>query len=177
MFATASSDGAYSVVDIDTGRVKPLTRDAFDELLRAQAPKIEETPEQLHDECLALVTSLFQTSNVHPLKLDGNPIEPVEGGSPGMEYFHYINGHTLQTNGTRRTYTSYTYITCVEMEEQMVIDDGKIVVILINTFDFAGIRTSGPNHESWTQDLYHMRELLTGAVARWVEDEGHSRDV
>lgn len=36
------------------------------------------------------------------------------------------------------------YITCVEMEEQMVIDDGKIVVILINTFDFAGIRTSGP---------------------------------
>ena len=64
MFATASSDGAYSVVDIDTGRVKPLTRDAFDELLRAQAPEIEETPEQLHDECLPLVTFLFQTSNV-----------------------------------------------------------------------------------------------------------------
>ena len=50
----------------------------------------------------------------------------------------------------------------------MIIDDGKITAILINTFDYAGIRTSSPTHESWTRDLFHMRELLQEAVERWV---------
>ena len=66
------------------------------------------------------------------------------------------------------TYTSYTYINCVEMQEQMVIQDDAITAILINTFDYAGIRTSAPGHESWHRDLYHMREILMEAVERWA---------
>ena len=50
------------------------------------------------------------------------------------------------------------------MKEQMVIQDDSITAVLINTFDYAGIRTSAPGHESWHRDLYHMREILMEAV-------------
>jgi hypothetical protein len=117
----------------------------------------------LETECIALVTSLFQETNVHPLKLDGQEVDLVEGGSPGIEYLHYINGHTLSVENDKRTYTSYTYINCVEMQEQLVIQDDAVRAILINTFDYAGIRTSAPSHDSWRRDLYHMCEVLEEA--------------
>ena len=56
------------------------------------------------------MTSLFQTKNVHPIKLDDQEIDPIEGSSPGIEYFHFINGHTLSVGEDKCTYTSYTYI-------------------------------------------------------------------
>lgn len=166
MFATASSDGTFEMVDATTGRSTPMSFADFDQLLQSQAHPIEEAPEVLEAECIALVTSLFQTKNVHPIKLDGKEIEPIEGASAGIEYFHFINGHTLSVVEDKRTYTSYTYINCVEMQEQLVIQDDTITAALINTFDYAGIRTSAPGHESWQRDLYHMREVLMEAVER-----------
>ena len=107
MYATASADGSFRLVDVTNGHARTMTHEEFDALMHAQAPQIEETPDALHDECLALLTSaLFHNTNVHPLKLDGKEIPPVRGGSPGLEHLHYIDGHTLETNGTKRTYTS-----------------------------------------------------------------------
>ncbi len=40
------------------------------------------------------------------------------------------------------------------MQEQVVIQDNAITAVLINTFDYAGIRTSAPGHASWLRDLY-----------------------
>ena len=140
----------------------------YEQILQNQAPPIEETPEALEAECIALVTSLFQTKHVHPIKLDNKEIDPIEGASPGIEHFHFINGHTLTVGEDKRTYTSYTYINCVEMQEQMIIQDHVITAVLINTFDYAGIRTSAPGHDSWHRDLYHMREVLMEAVERWA---------
>jgi|MDTE01.1.fsa_nt_gb hypothetical protein len=165
MLATASSDGTFAMFDPTTGQSYSLSFAEFDQLLLEQAPlPIIETPEALEAECIALVTSLFQTKNVHPIKLDDKEIVPIEGASPGIEFFSFQNGHTLAVAENKRTYTSYTYITCVEMKEQMVIQDDSITAVLINTFDYAGIRTSAPGHESWHRDLYHMREILMEAV-------------
>ena len=164
MFATASSDGTFAMVDAITGQFHPMSFADFDKVLLNQAHPIEEAPEVLEAECIALVTSLFQTKNVHPIKLDDKEIDPIEGASPGIDFFHFINGHTLTVAGNKRTYTSYTYMNCVEMQEQLVIQDDTITAVLINTFDYAGIRTSAPGHESWQRDLYHMREILMEAV-------------
>lgn len=162
MIDTVSSNGTFGVTDATTGRT--MSRPDFEQILRSMTRPIEETQEVLEAECIALVTSLFQTKDVHPIKLDGKEINPIIGASPGIEYFHYIKGHTLTLTEGRRTYTSYTYINCVEMQEQMVIQDDAITAILINTFNYAGIRTSAPGHESWHSDLYDMREMLMEAV-------------
>lgn len=166
MFATACSNGSFAMVDATTGQSHAISFAEFDQLLLDQAPPIEETPEALEAECVALVTSLFQTKNVHPIKLDDKEIDPIEGASPGIDFFHFINGHTRAVAGSKQTYTSYTYINCVEMQEQMVIENDAITAILINTFDYAGIRTSAPGHASWHRNLYHMREVLMEAVDR-----------
>ena len=170
MFATASSNGSFTLVDASNGETRNLSFEDYEQLMLMQAPAIEETADQLQAECVDLATSLFRDTKMHPVKLDGAPIDPVDGGSPGMQYYTYINGHTLSTTDDKRTYTSYTYIDCVEMQEQMVINENdKIMAILINTFDYAGIRTSAPTHESWQRDLYHMRNVLKEAVRLCVE--------
>ena len=156
------------MLDPTTGHSTPMSFADFDQHLHGQAPPIEETPEALEAECIALVTSLFQAKSVYPIKLDGREINPTEGASAGIDYFHYVNGHTLSVDDDKRTYTSYTYINCVEMQEQVVIQDNAITAVLINTFDYAGIRTSAPGHASWLRDLYHMREVLMEAIERWV---------
>ncbi len=98
MFLTASSDGTFAILDPTTGQSTPMS---FLQTLisicivHGQAPPIEETPEALEAECIALVTSLFQTKTVYPIKLDGREINPIEGASAGIDYFHYVNGHTL----------------------------------------------------------------------------------
>ena len=99
--------------------------------------------------------------------LDGREIEPVSGNARGETYMHYVNGHVLETEG-KRSYTCYTYIDSVEMEEQMIVDDGKITAILINTFAYSGIQTSAPEHASWQSNLLHMRDLLAASVERWI---------
>ena len=166
MFATASSNGTFGMTDATTGQTIPMSFADFEQLLKSQAPPIKEAPEVLEAECIALVTSLFQTKNVHPIRLDEKEIDPIEGAFPGIEYFHFINGYALTVDEGKRTCTSYTYIHCVEMQEQLVIQNDAITAILINTFDYAGIRTSAPGHESWHGDLYHMREVLMEAVER-----------
>ena len=72
-----------------------MSLEDYEQLLLRQAAPIQETPDALEAECIALVRSLFQTKNVHPIKLDDQEIDPIEGSSPGIEYFHFINGHTL----------------------------------------------------------------------------------
>ena len=99
----------------------------------------------------------FWTRAIHPIKLDGREIDPIEGTSLGIEFFHYVNGHTLSVDEDKRTYTSYTYITSVEMQEQVVIQNDAITAILINTFAYAGIRTSAPGHASWLRDCRRCR--------------------
>ena len=137
------------------------------QLLINQAPP-SEAPKALEAECVALVTSLFRTKNVHTIKLDGKEIDPIEGSYPGIDFSDLINGHTLVVAGTKRTYTSYTYFNCVELQEQIVIQDEAITAILINTFDYDGIRTSTPGHASWHRDLYYMRDNLMEDVDRLV---------
>ena len=151
-------------VDATTGQSHAMSFAEFDQFLN------EEAPEALEAECVALVTSLFRTKKVHPIKLDGKEIDfkeidSIEDASRGIDFFRWYS-HTLVIAGSKRIYTSYTYINCVEMQEQMVMEDDVITAILINTFDYAGIRTSAPGHASWHRDLYHMREILMEAVDR-----------
>ena len=79
MFAVASSDGTFALVQHSSGQQTTLTFEEFDNLMLSQAGQIEESIEALETECIALVTSLFQETNVHPLKLDGQEVDLVEG--------------------------------------------------------------------------------------------------
>jgi len=136
--------------------------------MQSQAPPIQEAPEVLEAECIALVTSLFQTKNVHPIKLDGKEIEPIKARLPGLSTvlsFHQ-RPHALHCRGQAHLHVLHLHRLRGDAEEQLVIQDDTITAVLINTFDYAGIRTSAPGHESWRSDLYHMREVLMEAVER-----------
>lgn len=127
----------------------------------------------LEAECIALVTSLFRDKNVHPIKLYGKEIFPTIGtSSEYIEYYHNKDndkhnitsmwpfpipcGHTLSVTDDEQIYTSYTYINCVEMQEQKIIQNDMITAILINTFNYTGIRRSVPGHDSWQNDLWPL---------------------
>ena len=164
MFATATSDGSFRLVNVFSGVERDITREEYETIIFAECPVITEPAEDLEAECVRHLDTLFAHVSAHPVRLDGVAIEPVDGGSPGMSYTSYSNGHTLTTDGDTKTYTVYTYVRAVEMEEQMVFRQGRIAAILINTFDYAGIRTSAPEHASWKADLVHMRNVLRDAT-------------
>lgn len=164
MFATASSDGSFRLVNALSGAERDITRDEYEAIIFAERPVVTETADDLEAECVEHLHTLFADVSTHPVRLDGEPIEPVDGGSPGMSFTTYANGHTLVTDGDTTTYTVYTYLRAVEMEEQMVFRHGRVAAILINTFDYVGIRTSAPEHATWTADLLHMRNVLRDAA-------------
>ena len=167
MYLTASSDGTFGICGSD-GNVRSLSKEEFEAFMNYGRPEITETVEELAAECLTLLDTLFKDKTAHPVLLDGREIEPVSGNAPGETYNHYVNGHVLETQGKRQSYTCYTYLDRVEMEEQMIVDDGIITAVLINTFAYSGIQTSAPDHASWQSNLLHMRDLLAASVARWV---------
>ena len=167
MYATASSDGTFTMVTPD-GNVFSLSKEQFEAFINYDRPNVTETPEELASECLKLLDTLFKDKTSHPVLLDGKEIEPIPGNVSGETFMHYVNGHVLEVEGSRRSYTCYTYIDSVEMEEQMIVDDGKITAILINTFAYSGIQTSAPEHASWQSSLLHMRDLLAASVDRWI---------
>ena len=79
----------------------------------------------------------------------------------------YANGHTLSVDDNKRTYTSYTYIDSVEMQEQVVTQNDAITAILINTFDYAGKGSAwGPVHPPRSRmPLFERPVAAEGAVA------------
>ena len=150
-----------------SGEVVTLTQEQAERVMEAGIRPPTETAEQLEADVHQLLGILFAETHTHSVKIDGVEIGVEEGSHPDEEYLMYINGHTLRTVGDTTTYTCLTYLGRIEMEEQLVIRNGRLTAALINTFDFGGVQTSAPQNPDWRGKLSHIRDLLACSVRRW----------
>ena len=179
-FLTFSSDGQIALSD--GSQSLQLTKEQADHILSQQCPVPKKSPQQLESAILRLLEQLFDKTDTHNVTLDGNEIGVTEGSHPNQDYLHYINGHTRCVTNDCTIYTCLTYLTSIEMEEQVILKDGMITCIMINTFNYAGIQTSGPGSPDWHTKLAHIHDLLKSSVRRWspdafVSDDSESDDV
>ena len=63
---------------------------------------------------------------------------PKQGTTIGYkhdgDYFHYINGHTLEVSASKCVYKSLTYVDVIEPQETVWIQDTSVVGITIHNF-------------------------------------------
>ena len=118
---------------------------------------------------LGLLFILFQHKRQHPVILDGKEIGVEIGAKLSEDYFHYINGHTLEVDEQTKEckYTSLTYvdnITPAQFEirpakETVWIKGNKITHIAIH--DFMSEPTPvGAEDRRFHGQLMHVRECL-----------------
>ena len=68
------------------------------QMLEESRPPIETPVEQLEQDVVGLLSILFQHKRQHPVILDGKEVGVEIGCKPTEDYFHYINGHTLEVD-------------------------------------------------------------------------------
>ena len=129
-----------------------------------------ETPvEQLEEDVFGLLFILFQHKRQHPVILDGKEIGVEIGCKPSKDYFHYINGHTLEVNELTKEckYTSLTYVDTITPQETVWIKNSKINHIAIH--DFMNEPTPvGAEDPRFHGQLMHVRQCLEEATLHTV---------
>ena len=68
------------------------------QMLEESQPAIETPVKELEQDVFGLLFILFQHKRQHPVILDGKEIGVEIGAKPTGDYFHYINGHTLEVD-------------------------------------------------------------------------------
>ena len=106
------------------------------QMLEESRPPIETPVEQLEQDVVGLLFLLFQHKRQHPVILDGKEIGVEIGCKPTDDYFHYINGHTLEVDSGAKecTYTSLTYVDSITPQETVWLKDNKVTHIAIHDF-------------------------------------------
>lgn len=81
-----------------------------------------------------------------------------------MNCIYCVDGHTLRNESNNTViYTCLMYFTSIEMKEQVLIKDGAIAAIFINTI-YRGMQTSAPGNPDWHSKLEHIRDMLKGLM-------------
>ena len=112
---------------------------------------------------------LFQHKRAHPVILDGNEIGTTIGYKHNGDYFHYINGHTIEVSASKCMYKSLTYIDVIEPQETVWIQDMSVVGIAIHNFIDTSERVA-PDNPRFHGQLEHVRDMLEQAVLRRILD-------
>eukprot|EP00966_Prymnesium_polylepis_P280971 6491709-Prymnesium_polylepis.1 len=139
------------------------------QMLEESRPPIETPVEQLEQDVFGLLFILFQHKRQHPVILDGKEIGVEIGCKPSEDYFHYINGHTLEVDpGTKECkYTSLTSVDNITPQETVWLKDNKITHIAIH--DFMSEPTPvGTEDRRFHGQLMHVRECLEQATLRTI---------
>ena len=111
----------------------------------------------------------FQHKRAHPVILDGKEIGTTIGYKHNGDYFHYINGHTLDVSASKCVYKSLTYIDVIEPQETVWIQDMSVVGIAIHNFIDTSERVA-PDNPRFHGQLEHVRDMLEQAVLRRILD-------
>lgn len=154
----------------DDGRVEhALSYASAMQMLEESRPPIETPVEQLEQDVVGLLFLLFQHKRQHPVILDGKEIGVEIGSKPTEDYFHYINGHTLEVDaGTKQCiYTSLTYVDNITPQETVWLKDNKVTHIAIHDFMSEPTRVSAEDRRFHGQ-LMHVRECLEQATLRTI---------
>ena len=85
------------------------------------------------------------------------------------DYFHYINGHTIEVSASKCVYNSLTYIDVIEPQETVWIQDMSVAGIAIHNFIDTSERVV-PDNLRFHGQLAHVRDMLEQAVLRRVLD-------
>ena len=149
-----------------------LTEMPFEEamkVLEAHRPKPAASILALEKDVIGMLFLLFQHKRAHPVILDGNEIGTTIGYKHNGDYFHYINGHTLEVSASKCVYNSLTYIDVIEPQETVWIQDMSVVGIAIHNFIDTSERVA-PDNPRFHGQLEHVRDMLEQAVLRRILD-------
>ena len=138
-------------------------------MLEESRPPIETPVEELEQDVLGLLFILFQHKRQHPGILDGKDIGVEIDSKPSEDYFHYINGHTLEVDEQTKEckYTSLTYVDNITPQETVWIKSNKVTHIAIHDFMSEPTRVGAENRRFHGQ-LMHVRECLEQATLRTI---------
>ena len=153
----------------DSGVQLSLSYASAMQMLEELRPPIETPVEQLEQDVVGLLFILFQHKRQHPVILDGKEIGVEIGCKPSEDYFHYINGHTLEVDsGTKECiYTSLTYVDNITPQETVWLRDNKVTHIAIHDFMSEPTRV-GAEDRRFHGQLMHVRECLEQATLRTI---------
>jgi hypothetical protein len=138
-------------------------------MIEESRPPIETPVEQLEEDVFGLLFILFQHTRQHPVILDGKEIGVEIGCKPSEDYFHYINGHTLEVNELTKEcmYTSLTYVDTITPQETVWLKGNKITQIAIHDFMNEPTPVDAEDRRFHGQ-LMHVRECLEQATLRII---------
>ena len=149
-----------------------LTEMPFEEamkVLEAHRSKPTASILALEKDVIGMLFLLFQHKRVHPVALDGEEIGTTIGYKHNGDYFHYINGHTIEVPASKCVYNSLTYIDVIEPQETVWIQDMSVAGIAIHNFIDTSERVV-PDNLRFHGQLAHVRDMLEQAVLRRVLD-------
>ena len=91
------------------------------------------------------------------------------GCKPTEDYFHYINGHTLEVDSGAKEciYTSLTYVDNITPQETVWFKDNRVTHIAIHDFMSEPTRV-GAEDRRFHGQLMHVRECLEQATLRTI---------
>ena len=78
-------------------------------VLEAYRPKPTVSIDALESDVIGMLFLLFQHKRIHSVVLDGKEIGTTIGYKHNGDYFHYINGHTLEVFASKCVYNSLTH--------------------------------------------------------------------
>ena len=162
----------------DSGVQHSLSYASAMQMLEESRPPIETPVEQLEQDVVGLLFILFQKKRQHPAILDGKEIGVEIDSKPSEDYFHYINGHTLEVDEQTKEckYTSLTYVDNITPQETVWIKDNKVTHIAIHDFISEPTRV-GAEDRRFHGQLMHVRECLEQATLRAIYDTPYDGEV